>query len=94
MTGVSDQTGMTSLRAIKIFKITSLESYLWWVGGCIWIIESALVLSGQELDNIRPLRKLFVVGGGCIWKIESAPVPFLRFEMLDDIGDLRPLRLD
>ena len=53
MTGVSDQTGMTSLRAIKNFKITSLESYLWWwVGGCILIIESALVLSGQELDNI------------------------------------------
>ena len=22
---------------------------------------------------------------GCIWKIASAPVPFLRFEMSDDI---------
>ena len=25
------------------------------------------------------------MGGGCIWKIASAPVPFLRFEMLDEI---------
>ena len=31
------------------------------------------------------IKKLFVGGWVAIWNIESAPVPFLRFEMLDDI---------
>ena len=43
--------------------------------------------SGLELDNKLFVSEKVICGGwvvgGCIWNIESAPVPFLRFEILD-----------
>ena len=43
-------------------------------------------LNRNRMESLKICKKLFVGGGGgCIWKIASAPVPFLRFEMSDDI---------